>query len=142
MNRPRAARIRLLYLIPLCAWMAVSDAAAAKPHPKSVRIVYLVSADRPVREDFRKGIETAAKDLQAWYARQLGGPTFRLNDPVAEVVKADIAHFCCFDDLDVGNDLTTTAVRAFLLAHGCSFRLITSTPDSCSLDTNRRRLAP
>ena len=54
-----------------------------------MRIVYLVSADRAVREDFRKGIETAAKDLQRWYARQLGGPTFRLNSPVVEVVRSD-----------------------------------------------------
>ncbi len=69
--------------------MAVGDAAIAKPRPKSVRIVYLVSADRTVREDFKKGIETAAKDLQGWYGKQLNGPTFRLNDPVVEVVKSD-----------------------------------------------------
>ena len=64
-------------------------AAEAHPRPKSVRIVYLVSADRMVREDFKKGIETAAKDLQGWYGKQLGGPTFRLNDPVVEVAKSD-----------------------------------------------------
>ena len=63
--------------------------ATVKPRQKSVRIVYLVSADRSVRADFRKGIETAANDLQAWYAKQLSGPTFRLNDPVVEVVKSD-----------------------------------------------------
>ena len=73
----------------LCAWIAVGDAAIAKPRPKSVRIVYLVSADRSVREDFKKGIEAAAKDVQAWYAKQLGGPTFRLNDPVVEVARSD-----------------------------------------------------
>ena len=78
----------VLFLMLSCAWMPVGDAAIAKPRPKSVRIVYLVSADRTVREDFRKGIEAAAKDLQAWYAKQLGGPTFRLNDPVVEVVKS------------------------------------------------------
>jgi hypothetical protein len=82
MNR----RISLLFLFPLCAWMAIGDAAVAKSRPKSVRIVYLVSSDRTVREDFRKGIETAAKDLQVWYGKQLGGPTFRLNDPTVEVV--------------------------------------------------------
>jgi hypothetical protein len=69
--------------------LAVGGVPIDKPHPQSVRIVYLVSADRSVREDFRKGIETAAKDLQAWYAEQLGGPTFRLNDPVVEVAKSD-----------------------------------------------------
>ena len=57
--------------------------------PRSVRIVYLVSADRPVRDDFKTAIETAAKDLQAWYAKQLGGPSFRLNEPVVEVLKSD-----------------------------------------------------
>ena len=57
---------------------------------KSVKgSIYLVSADRTVREDFKKGIETAAKDLQGWYGKQLGGPTFRLNDPTVEVVKSD-----------------------------------------------------
>jgi hypothetical protein len=49
----------------------------------------MVSADRTVRADFRNAIEMAAKDLQRWYSRQLGGPTFRLNDPVVEVVKSD-----------------------------------------------------
>ena len=84
-------RLGWLLLASLCAWMAVGDAAIARPRTKSVRIVYLVSADRTVREDFRKGIETAAKDLQGWYAKQLGGPTFRLNHPVVEVVKSDKA---------------------------------------------------
>lgn len=75
--------------LPVCVQLAVGAEADAAPCPKSVRIVYLVSADRTVREDFRKGIETAAKDLRAWYAKQLGGPTFRLNEPVVEVVKSD-----------------------------------------------------
>ena len=64
-------------------------AAEANPRTKSVKFVYLVSADRSVREDFKKAIETAAMDLQGWYAKQLGGPTFRLNTPVVEVVKSD-----------------------------------------------------
>lgn len=85
MNR----RIGLLCLLPLGVWLVVSDAAVAKPRPKSVRMVYLVSADRAVREDFKKGIETAAKGLQAWYGKQLGGPTFRLNNPTVEIVKSD-----------------------------------------------------
>ena len=89
MNRSRAAHLGMLCLLPLCVQAAFANEAVAKPRTKSVRIVYLVSADRSVREDFRKGIETAAKDLQGWYAKQLGGPTFRLNDPVVEVVKSD-----------------------------------------------------
>ena len=82
-------RLGLLCLVASCAWMAVGNAAIATPRPKSVRIVYLVSADRSVREDFRKGIKAAAKDLQGWYGRQLGGPTFRLNEPVVEVARSD-----------------------------------------------------
>jgi len=89
MNRRKAAQSVMLCLWSSCLQPAVGAEALAEPRPKSVRIVYLVSADRSVREDFRKGIETAAKDLQAWYGRQLGGPTFRLNDPVVEVVKSD-----------------------------------------------------
>ena len=65
MDRSRLALLRSLCLLPLCAWLAVGNAAIAPPRPKSVRIIYLVSADRTVREDFKKGIETAAKDLQA-----------------------------------------------------------------------------
>ena len=68
MNKSKVVPIGSLCLATLWAWMAVGDAAIAKPRPKSVRIIYLVSADRTVREDFRKGIETAAKDLQGWYA--------------------------------------------------------------------------
>ena len=82
-------RLGLLFLAVSYAWMAVGDAASATPRPKSARIVYLVSADRSVREDFRKGIDAAAKDLQGWYGRQLGGPTFRLNHPIVEVARSD-----------------------------------------------------
>ncbi|MFO0889417.1 MAG: hypothetical protein U0790_09790 [Isosphaeraceae bacterium] len=80
------ARLGLLFL---CIWAATDHAPAAEPRPQSVRFVYLVSADRTVREDFRRGVETAARDVQSWYARQLGGPTFLLNDPVVEVAKSD-----------------------------------------------------
>jgi len=89
MSGSRAVRLGMLCLLSLCVQPAVGAEATAKARPKSVRIVYLVSADRSVREDFRKGIETAAKDLQRWYARQLGGPTFRLNGPVVETSKSD-----------------------------------------------------
>jgi hypothetical protein len=85
----------LVFLSPLGAAEAPaqgipnSTPAAVAPREKSVRLIYLVSADRAVREDFKTAIEAAAKDLQAWYAKQLGGPTFRLNEPVVEVVKSD-----------------------------------------------------
>ena len=89
MNRSKLAHVGMLSLLPMCVQLVVGAEAIVRPRPQSVRVVYLVSADRSVREDFRKGIETAATNLQAWYAGQLGGPTFRLNDPTVEVVKSD-----------------------------------------------------
>ena len=81
--------IEQLSFLTCCLGLVFPSNTAAEPRPKSVRIVYLVSADRPVREDFRAAIEHAAKDLQAWYGKQLGGPTFQLNDPVVEIVQSD-----------------------------------------------------
>ncbi|MCB9734960.1 MAG: hypothetical protein H6745_20425 [Deltaproteobacteria bacterium] len=63
--------------------------AGATQRPPVVHFVYLVSADREVREDFRAAIAAAARDVQAFYARQLGGRTFRLADPVVQVVRSD-----------------------------------------------------
>lgn len=82
-------RIGYLCLLLCCVWITIGRGAQADPRPKSVRVVYLVSADRPVREDFVKAIEIAAKDLQVWYGKQLGGATFRLNEPVVEVLQSD-----------------------------------------------------
>ena len=63
--------------------------APALPVPMSVRFVYLVSADRPVRQDFVDAIANAARHVQRFYARELGGPTFGLNAPVVEVAQSD-----------------------------------------------------
>ena len=82
-------RIGYLCVLSYCAWLVIASDANGEPRPKSVRVVYLVSADRPIREDFERAIEMAAKDLQVWYGKQLGGATFRLNDPVVEVVQSD-----------------------------------------------------
>jgi hypothetical protein len=59
------------------------------PAPMSVRFVYLVSADRPVRQDFIDAIAGAAQHVQRFYARELGGPTFGLNRSVVEVARSD-----------------------------------------------------
>lgn len=61
----------------------------ATPTPMSVRFVYVVSADRPVRQDFIDAIGNAARHVQQFYARELGGPTFALNAPVVEVAQSD-----------------------------------------------------
>ena len=89
MNFHGISRVGSLCLLLCFVSFVIADSTGVRPRPKSVRVIYLVSADRPVRKDFAKGIETAAKDLQRWYGKQLGGPTFRLNDPVVEVVKSD-----------------------------------------------------
>jgi hypothetical protein len=79
---------RLLCLAALLI-PATTHAAAAdeKPALRQVRVIYLVSSDRKERPEYTKALEHAIRDLQSWYGKQLGGPTFRLNDPVVEVVK-------------------------------------------------------
>ncbi len=56
---------------------------------KRVRVVYLVSRDREEVAEYTAAVEHAILDLQKWYAKQLGGPTFRLHDPVVEVVRSE-----------------------------------------------------
>lgn len=63
--------------------------ALAEPAPLTVRFVYLVSADRPVRKDFKRAIAEVALEVQRFYGSELGGPTFRLNDPIVEVARSD-----------------------------------------------------
>jgi hypothetical protein len=55
---------------------------------KTVRVVYLVSGDRSERTDYREAVAHAIRELQVWYGQQLGGPTFRLHDPVVEVARS------------------------------------------------------
>ena len=61
-NSTENARRGWLCLLSLCACATIGNAASAEPRPKSVRVVYLVSADRSVREDFREAIEKAVKE--------------------------------------------------------------------------------
>lgn len=66
------------------------DAALAPTRaPFAVRFVYIVSADREVRQDFRQAIAAAARTVQRFYASQLGGRTFALSNPVVDVVRSD-----------------------------------------------------
>ena len=45
-----------------------------------VHVVYVVPADRTFRDDYRAGLEMAARDMQAFYQVQLqGGRTYRLD---------------------------------------------------------------
>jgi len=61
-------------------------AFAQVPQDRTVRVIYMVSKDRHVRADFQQAVEAAIRELQPWYARQLNGPTFKLHDPVVEVI--------------------------------------------------------
>lgn len=72
----------LLLLAPLLLSAAESDPS------RTVRVIYLVSADRDEKSEYTAAIDHAIRDIQKWYGKQLGGPTFRLSDPVVEVVKS------------------------------------------------------
>ena len=56
---------------------------------KTVRMIYLVSQDREARSDYHDAIENAIKSIRSWYGKQLNGPTFKLHDPIVEVVHSD-----------------------------------------------------
>ncbi len=57
------------------------------PFGPEVRLVYLVPTDRVARPEYVRGIERAARHLQRFYRDQIGtGVTFRLHDPVVEIV--------------------------------------------------------
>ena len=66
--------------------------ADAAPLPQGagvpeVRAVYLVPSNRVLEPGYRLGIEKAMRQVQAFYRSELGGRTFRLHDPVVEVVR-------------------------------------------------------
>ncbi len=79
----------ILTLIAGLALIPWTGATAADSSLRRVRVVYLVSADRKEKPEYTAAIDHAIHDLQRWYARQLDGPTFRLSDPVVEVVKSE-----------------------------------------------------
>jgi len=69
---------------------------------KSVRIVYLVSSDREVENDYLLGIEKAAISVQNFYRKELNGLTFKLNQPVVEVLRCnEIADYFYTNPSDV-----------------------------------------
>lgn len=84
-------RIMVLMLVSLALVQSAPAKNKSDLKPNSVRLVYLVSADRKPSEEYRAALEHAIKDLQQWYAGQLGGATFRVNEPVVEVVQSDKA---------------------------------------------------
>lgn len=76
-------------LILLSAILISTSAFGETPTTRCVRMIYLVSKDREVKQEYIQAIEYAALDIQSWYAKQLGGPTFVLNSPVVEVMHSN-----------------------------------------------------
>lgn len=56
---------------------------------KSVRIIYLVSSDRMVNDEYLAGMNRAALSVQNFYKKELNGLTFQLNNPIVEILKSD-----------------------------------------------------
>ncbi len=73
----------VLAFLSLCSGLAFLY--FAKPVIKSVRVIYLVPSDRKQHVEYQKAIEECVVHLQQWYASQMDGKTFRLNDPIVEV---------------------------------------------------------
>jgi hypothetical protein len=61
-------------------------ADSVEPDGPHVNIVYLVPSDQAVRPDYVRALGMAGRSIQAWYARQTGGKTFRLASPQVWVV--------------------------------------------------------
>jgi hypothetical protein len=79
----------LQLLLTLCVVLGFGDRRIqAVEQDRTVRVVYLVSKDREERADYKAAIEKAIADVRNWYARQLDGATFKLHDPIVEVVKS------------------------------------------------------
>ena len=79
--------LTLSMFLPVMSPMNAND--DTKPKLRTVRMIYLVSSDRTEKAEYTAALEHAIRDLQKWYGRQLGGPTFRLSDPVVEVVECN-----------------------------------------------------
>jgi hypothetical protein len=63
------------------------ESAAGAAAVPVVRMVYLVPSDRTPNKVYRRRMELAIRELQAFYWHQLGRKTFSLHDPVVEVVQ-------------------------------------------------------
>jgi len=83
------ALLSSLVMLSACATHAAAPTPSEPPPPWTVRFVYLVSSDREVRDDYLQAIERAAIEVQRFYARELGGKTFRLASPVVEIARSD-----------------------------------------------------
>lgn len=76
--------ISLISCLPTALGQATTDQTL-----RTVRMIYLVSSDRTEKPAYTAALEHAIRDLQKWYGGQLNGPTFRLSDPVVEIVHSN-----------------------------------------------------
>ena len=77
------------FVVTSLIFLSASATTFAQTEPPSVRVIYLVSADREVNEDYKAAIRMAILDIQKWYKKQMNGRTFRLNEPIVEVLKSN-----------------------------------------------------
>ncbi len=63
---------------------SAAASGAAATDPPRVHLLYLIPQDRPYRADYAAAIKNALLNLRAFYAQQLGGPTFTpfASDPL------------------------------------------------------------
>lgn len=75
----------------LLCWIFTMPAAAqsAATAPYSIRFVYLVPSDRPVKSAYRDAIALAAWDAQRWLAYALDGPTFDFGMGPVAIVRSE-----------------------------------------------------
>jgi PEP-CTERM motif-containing protein len=76
----------VLLLVGISAFSIVEVQTAHATPLVPVRSLYLVPSDRAPNPDYAAAIDAALFDLQAWYAGQLGGPTFGIATPNVEIV--------------------------------------------------------
>jgi hypothetical protein len=80
--------MRWIWIAIVLVLVGLGPSRAAE-QTKTVRVVYLVSKDREERADFKAAIEKAITSVRDWYGSQLDGVTFRLREPVVEVLKSE-----------------------------------------------------
>ena len=66
--------------------ISTPGAASADPPTKTVRVFYILPSDVPLDSAYPKGIAKVMISSQKYFLKQCGF-TFRLNDPICEVVK-------------------------------------------------------
>ncbi|MBN1307214.1 MAG: T9SS type A sorting domain-containing protein [Chitinispirillaceae bacterium] len=83
----KSTLLRLLYLAPLLTALLISMAGAATDPPeKTVRVFYVHPNDVPLDSAYPIGIGKLMVSCQKWYLQKCGF-TFRINNPVCEVVQ-------------------------------------------------------